>query len=397
MGAARHVPLRRATGAITTTAHVLLPSAFGRQGTKLVGTAKHSGQRKTLSISVTITTRQRVTAARPDAQWSADTPALVARQLLDTSAAQHVVTPTSLATRHATTATPRLVMDAVRTVLLSPDGGALIRLVLGQCAQSDAATERLSGMKRALRISVTTATWLRATAAQLRAELSADTPALVARQLQDTSAAQHAETPSSLATRHATTATPRLEMDAVGPANRSSDGIAQLSRAVGLIARKSAETVSRPLQKDAMTATRQRATAAAQGAQSSADTTALLHSPTSAARHAETPGALARRHATTATPSVGMDAVRIAQMLRPDGLAQLSRVVGLIARKYVETASRPLQKGAMTATRQRATAAAQYAQSSADTIAMDSRLCVPLRHAVTENVQALNHATMEAP
>jgi ubiquinone biosynthesis protein UbiJ len=94
---------------------------------------------------------------------------------------------------------------------------------------------------------------------------------------------------------------------------------------------------------------------------------------------------------------MGMDAVGIARMLRPDGLAQLSRVVGLIAHKYAETVSRPLQKDAMTATRQRATAAAQYAQSSVDTIAMDSRLCVPLRHAVTENVQALNHATMEAP
>ena len=357
--------------------------------------AKQSGQRKALSISVTITTRQRMTAARPDAQWSADTPALVARQLQDTSAAQHAETPSSLATRHATTATARLEMDAVQTVLLSPDGGALIRLVLGQCARRDAETAILSGMKRVLRISVTTATWLRATAAQLRAELSADTPALVARQLQDTSAAQHAEIPSSLATRHATTATARLEMDAVRTANRSTDGIAQLSRAVGLIARKCAETVSRPLQKDAMTATRQRATAAAQGAQSSADTTALLHSPTSAAQHAETPGALATRHATTATPSVGMDAVRIAQMLRPDGLARLSRAVGLIARKSAETVSRPLQKDAMTATWQRATAAVLCAQLSADTIALDSCLCVPLRHAVTENVQALNHATTE--
>ena len=97
------------------------------------------------------------------------------------------------------------------------------------------------------------------------------------------------------------------------------------------IAWKSAETVSRPLQKDVMMATGSRATAVAQGAQSSADTTALLHSPTSAAQHAETPGALAMRPATTATPSVGMDAVQTAQMLSPDGLAQLSRAVGLIA------------------------------------------------------------------
>jgi hypothetical protein len=77
-----------------------------------------------------------------------------------------------------------------------------------------------------------------------------------------------------------------------------------------------------------MTATRQRATAAVQGAQSSVDTTALLHSPTSAAQPAETPSSLAMRDATTATPSVGMDAVRIAQTLSADGPAQLYRSVG---------------------------------------------------------------------
>ncbi len=92
-----------------------------------------------------------------------------------------------------------------------------------------------------------------------------------------------------------------------------------------------------------------------------------------------------------------MDAVRTAQMLSPDGLAQLSRAVGLIARKSAETVSRPLQKDAMTATRQRATAAVLYALSSADTTAVDSRPCVLVRHAVTENVQALNHATTEPP
>ena len=156
--------------------------------------AKHSGQRKALSISVTITTRQRETAVRPDAQWSADTTALVAQQLLDTSAGQHAETRSSLATRHATTATPTVEMDAVRTVLLSLDGGALIRLVLCQCAQRDAETARLSAKNRALRISVTTGTRQGATAAPSRAELSADTPALVAQQLPDTSAGQNAET-----------------------------------------------------------------------------------------------------------------------------------------------------------------------------------------------------------
>jgi post-segregation antitoxin (ccd killing protein) len=90
-----------------------------------------------------------------------------------------------------------------------------------------------------------------------------------------------------------------------------------------------------------------------------------------------------------------MDAVQTAQMLSPDGLAQRSRAVGLNACKSAETASKPLQKNAMTATWQRATAAAQGAQWSADTLALDSRLCARLHHVVTETLQALNHATME--
>ena len=92
-----------------------------------------------------------------------------------------------------------------------------------------------------------------------------------------------------------------------------------------------------------------------------------------------------------------MDAVRTAQMLSPDGLAGLSRAVGLTARRCVETASRPFQKDVTTETRQRATAAVEGAQSSADTTALVSRLCVLLRHAVTEHAQALSHATTEPP
>jgi len=146
-----------------------------------------------------------------------------------------------------------------------------------------------------------------------------------------------------------------------------------------------------------MTATRTLEMDVRRYAPSSAVSSALLHSPTSAAQPAVTPGSLALSNATTATPSEGMDAVQGAQMLSPDGLAQLSRAVGLIACKSAETASKPLQKNAMTATRQRATAAAQGAQWSADTLALDSRLFVRLRHVVTESLQALNHATMETP
>ena len=194
-------------------------------------------------------------------------------------------------------------MDAVRTVLLSPDGGALIRLVLGQCAQRDVETARVSEMNRVLRISVTTATRQQATAAQPRAELSADTTALVARQLPDTSAAPHVETSSSLVMRHATTATASVGMDAVRLAQMlSPDGIAQLSRAEGLIARKSAETESRPVQKDAMMATRQRTTAAAQVATSSVDTTALVSRLCVPPRHAVTENVLSLNHVTTEPP-----------------------------------------------------------------------------------------------
>jgi hypothetical protein len=103
-------------------------------------------------------------------------------------------------------------------------------------------------------------------------------------------------------------------MDAVLTAQRlRQDGVALLFRAVSLIARKSAETVSELPEKDAMTATRQRETAAGMCAQSSADTTAVLHNPTFATQLAETPSSLAARHATIATSTAGMDAVLPAQ------------------------------------------------------------------------------------
>jgi hypothetical protein len=53
-----------------------------------------------------------------------------------------------------------------------------------------------------------------------------------------------------------------------------------------------------------------------------------------------------------------MDAVQIAQGLSPDGIALLFRAVVPFARESAETVSEQSQKNAMTATRQRATAAA---------------------------------------
>ncbi len=57
---------------------------------------------------------------------------------------------------------------------------------------------------------------------------------------------------------------------------------------------------------------------------------------------------------------------------------------GQVARKPAETESKPLQKHATMGIRLPAMAATQCAQSSADTLALDSRLCVPLRHVVTD-------------
>jgi hypothetical protein len=228
--------------------------------------------------------------------------------------------------------------------------------------------------------------------AALSAQSSADSTVLLHSQ---TSATQLAETPSSLATRHATTATPTAAMDAVLTAQRlRQDGIALLFRAAHPVARKSAETASELPEKDAMTATRQRATAAVMCAQSSADTTALLHGPTSATQHAETPSSLVTRHATTATPTAAMDAVLTARRLSQDGIALLFRAVGPVARKYAETVSELPEKDAMTATRSAATAAALCAQSSADTTAVLHSPTSATQLAETPSSLVTRHATI---
>jgi hypothetical protein len=69
-------------------------------------TARLLGQRRARRISATMTTRQMATAAQPRADLSANSTALVARKLLDTYAKQLAETPSSLATRHVTTAAP---------------------------------------------------------------------------------------------------------------------------------------------------------------------------------------------------------------------------------------------------------------------------------------------------
>ena len=99
---------------------------------------------------------------------------------------------------------------------------------------------------------------------------SADSPALAVH------VRQPAETAWSLVTRHATMATGQVGTDAVQTATRLKlDGRVLHWRVVGPVARKSAETKSKPLQKHATMAIRPPAMAAAPCAQSSTDTRAL--------------------------------------------------------------------------------------------------------------------------
>ena len=92
----------------------------------------------------------------------------------------------------------------------------------------------------------------------------------------------------------------------------------------------------------------------------------------------ETPSSLALSNATTATPTVAMDAVQTANQSRLDGraLSWSVVVVSPVAAKTAEMESEPVQKHATMAIRPPAMAAAPCAQSSTDTRALDSRRCV---------------------
>jgi hypothetical protein len=164
-----------------------------------VETARHSGQKRVLSISVTTATRLRVTVAQTRAELSVDTTAPVARQLQDTPAVQHAETSVALETRHVTTATPSVGMDAVRAALSNLDGDAHPSHAFNLFA--------IQFVETGLSMEVNNATVLLGAAQHARP--SADSPALAMH------VHQHAETVRSLATRHATTATFLVGMDAV--------------------------------------------------------------------------------------------------------------------------------------------------------------------------------------
>ena len=146
--------------------------------------------------------------ARLSAQSSVDTTATAARRLRATLVTQGAETGSLLATRHATTATMLMGMDAVRTALLQrTDGHARGSRVVYRFALKFVETgssRREKGATMATREMVMGATQ--------HARSSADSAAL---QVTQPGVRQGAETVRSLATRHATTATMLMGMDAV--------------------------------------------------------------------------------------------------------------------------------------------------------------------------------------
>jgi hypothetical protein len=150
--------------------------------------------------------------------------------------------------------------------------------------------------------------------AQPSAQSSADTVATEATRLLSTLVTQPAETISALASKHVTTATMLVGMDAVRTALSKMDGYAHTSHAVNRFALKVVETGSSLRENSATMATREMVMGAAQHARSSADSSALAVSQACVRQPAETARSLAKRYATTATLLVGMDAVRTAQM-----------------------------------------------------------------------------------
>jgi hypothetical protein len=269
--------------------------AFGSQETKCVETARHSGQKRILLISVMMATLPASMGARPRAQSSADTAVPEALRLLSPVVTQPAEMARSLATRYATTTTFLLGMDAVRAALKKLDGNAHTWHAVNQFA--------IQFVETGLSMEVNNATVLLGAAQHARP--SADSPALTVH------VRQSAEMARSLVTRYATTTTLLLGMDAVRAALKKLDGNAQHHHAVSVnrFAAQFVETHMSLEVKHATMATRETVMGAAQHAPSSADSTALtVH----VRQSAETARSLATRYATTTTLLVGMGAVRTA-------------------------------------------------------------------------------------
>ena len=153
-------------------------------------------------------TLQTAMGVRPSAQSSADTTATAARRQQSTVVTQAAETGSSLATRHATTATMLMGMAAGRTALLySMDGHARASHVVYRCAMKFVETGSSLREKVA-----TMATREMVMGATQHARSSADSAAL---EVSQAGVRHGAGTARSLATRHATTTTMLMGMDAV--------------------------------------------------------------------------------------------------------------------------------------------------------------------------------------
>jgi hypothetical protein len=115
-------------------------------------------------------TRQRATAARSDAQWSADTTALGSRLCVSL---RHVGTEALQALNHATMETPILEMDAARHVPLrwvtpatTTTANVLFPSAFGLRATSFVGTAKHSGQRETQPVSAMITIQQRATAAR---------------------------------------------------------------------------------------------------------------------------------------------------------------------------------------------------------------------------------------
>ena len=164
-------------------------------------TARHSGQKRISLISVMMATLPVSMGARPRAESSADTAAREAARLLSTLVTQPAETASALASKHVTTATLKVRMDAVRAALSNLDGDAQ--------HHQHAVYHRsaIQFVETGLSTEVNNATVLLGAAEHARP--SADSPALAMH------VRQTAETALSLAARHVTTATLMVRRDAV--------------------------------------------------------------------------------------------------------------------------------------------------------------------------------------
>jgi len=176
------------------------------------------------------------------------------------------------------------------------------------------------------RISVMMETIIQMTGARPRAPWSADTRVIVDWQMPLIHALQIAATGSVPVTRRATTATRPTAMAATAPVAPSLAGSAPQQSAGRRAVLKCAETASKRLARDVMTATLLLVTGARTCAPKSVGLIAMPQSPKSVFQSAETGSVLVTRRATTATLPMAMAAAAVVMPQSLDGSATPQRI-----------------------------------------------------------------------